>query len=41
MAGHYVGSGMTIKNGAKVVRPVIFIVLALLAVKVIWELVGA
>ena len=40
MAGHYLGAGMTIKNGAKIVRPVIFIVLGLLAVKVILELTG-
>jgi len=40
MAGHYFGAGMTIKNGAKVVRPIIFIVLGLLAVKVILELTG-
>ena len=40
VAGHYIGAGMTIKNGAKVVRPVIFVVLALLAVKVITELLG-
>lgn len=40
MAGHYFGAGMTIKNGAKIVRPVIFIVLGLLAVKVILELIG-
>ena len=40
-AGHYLGAGLTIKNGSKVVRPVIFTVLILLAVKVIWELVAA
>ncbi len=40
-AGHYFGAGITIKNGSKVVRPVIFTVLILLAVKVIWELVAA
>ena len=38
-AGHYIGAGMTIKNGAKVVRPVILTVLALLAVKVVLELI--
>jgi len=38
IAGHYLGAGLTIKNGSKVVRPVILIVLALLAVKVISEL---
>ena len=39
IAGHYIGSGMAIKNGAKIVTPVILVVLALLAVKVITELV--
>ena len=39
MAGHYIGAGLTIKNGSKIVRPVIFTVLILLAIKVITELV--
>jgi len=39
--GHYIGAGMTIKNGAKIVRPVIFVVLGLLAIKVVAELLGA
>ena len=39
VAGHYIGSGMAIKNGSKIVRPVILVVLVLLAVKVITELV--
>ena len=38
IAGHYIGAGLTIKNGAKIVRPVILVVLALLAVKVLTEL---
>lgn len=38
MLGNYLGSGLTIKNGSKAVRPVIFAVLGLLAVKIIWEL---
>ena len=38
IAGHYLGAGLTIKNGSKIVRPVIFTVLGLLAVKVIVEL---
>lgn len=38
MAGHYIGAGLTIKNGTRIVRPVILTVLALLAVKVIGEL---
>ena len=39
VAGHYLGSGMAIKNGSKIVRPVILAVLVLLAIKVITELV--
>lgn len=39
-AGHYVGAGLTIKNGSKIVRPVILTVLGLLCVKVILELAG-
>lgn len=38
IAGHYIGAGLTLKNGAKAVRPVIFVVLALLAVKIVLEL---
>ena len=39
VAGHYIGSGLAIKNGSRIVRPVILIVLILLAVKVITELI--
>jgi len=39
IAGHYIGAGLTIKNGTKVVRPVIFVVLILLTIKVLGELV--
>jgi hypothetical protein len=38
VAGHWLGSGLAIKDGSKIVRPVILIVLGLLAVKVITEL---
>jgi len=38
VAGHYLGAGLNIKNGTKIVRPVIFIVLALLAIKVITDM---
>lgn len=38
--GHYVGAGLTIKNGSKIVRPVILVVLALLGIKVVLELLG-
>ena len=37
IAGHYVGSGMVLKNGSKIVKPVILVVLALLFIKVISE----
>ena len=39
LAGHYIGAGLTIKNGSKIVRPVILTVLCLLAVKVVVELI--
>ena len=39
VAGHYIGSGLAIKDGSKIVRPVILLVLAGLAVKVITELI--
>ena len=40
IAGHYIGAGLTIKNGSKIVRPVILVVITLLAIKVITELAG-
>lgn len=40
-AGQYIGAGLALKNGAKIVRPVILVVLVLLAVKVLLELLGA
>ena len=39
VAGHYLGSGLAIRDGSKIVRPVILLVLALLAIKEISELV--
>ena len=38
MLGHYLGAGLAIKDGSRIVRPIILLVLALLAVKVISEL---
>lgn len=38
IAGHYVGSGMVLKNGTKIIRPIILVVLALLFVKIIFDL---
>ena len=38
MAGHYIGAGLAIKNGSKVVRPTVVIVLILLTAKIFSEL---
>lgn len=35
IAGHYLGAGMVLKNGTKVIRPVIILVLILLFVKIL------
>lgn len=39
-AGQYLGAGLALKNGSKIVRPVILVVLALLAGKIILEMFG-
>lgn len=36
IAGHYIGSGLVVHNGQKVVRPVILLVLAILFVKILF-----
>lgn len=38
IAGHYIGSGLAIKNGSKIVRPAVIVVLILLTLKVGSEL---
>lgn len=38
MLGHYIGAGLAIKNGSKIVRPTVIVVLILLTVKVLSEL---
>ena len=38
IAGHYIGSGLAIKNGSRIVRPAVIVVLILLTVKVGSEL---
>ena len=38
IAGNYLGSGLAIKNGKKIIRPIIMLVLALLFLKIIMEL---
>lgn len=35
IAGHYIGSGMVVHNGKKIVRPVIIVVLAILFLKIV------
>ena len=40
VAGQYIGAGLALKNGSKIVRPVILVVLVLLAGKVLLELFG-
>ena len=39
LAGHYIGSGLAIKNGSKIVKPTVIIVLLLLAAKVVQGLI--
>jgi uncharacterized membrane protein YfcA len=39
IAGGYVGAGLALKNGAKIFRPVLIVVLALLLVRVGWDLI--
>ena len=38
IAGHYVGAGMVLKNGSKIIRPIILVVLALLFIKIVFNL---
>ncbi len=38
-AGHFLGSGLAIKNGSRIVKPVILVVLLLLAIKVLQSLI--
>lgn len=39
-SGHHIGAGLMIKNGTKIVTPVILVVLTLLLVKIVLELAG-
>lgn len=41
IAGNYLGAGLVMKDGSKIVRPIIIVVLALLFVKVIYDLIAA
>lgn len=38
IAGNYVGSGLALKGGAKIIRPMFFVVLALLVVRLAYDL---
>lgn len=38
IAGHYIGAGLAIKNGSRIVRPVILTVIGLLLIRVVMEL---
>lgn len=40
IAGSLVGTGLALKNGAKVIRPMFLAVLALLVVRLVWNLLG-
>ena len=40
IAGHYLGAGLAIRNGSKIVRPVILVVIGLLMIRVISELIS-
>lgn len=37
IAGHYIGAGLVMKNGSRVVRPIILAVLAVLFLKTAWD----
>lgn len=39
VAGHFIGAGVLLKNGAKVVKPFILVVLSLLFVRLIYDLI--
>ena len=38
LVGHYIGSGLVIHNGGKIVRPIVLVVLGLLFIKVITDM---
>ena len=41
LAGGYVGAGVALKKGAKIIRPMFFVVLALLLARLIYDLAAA
>ena len=40
IAGNYVGSGLALKKGAKIIRPMFFVVLALLLLRLVTDMIG-
>jgi uncharacterized membrane protein YfcA len=38
IAGHFLGAGLLLKNGSKVVKPFILVVLGLLFIRLIYDL---
>ena len=40
LIGHFIGAGLAIKNGSKIVKPAVILVLVLLAAKVIQGLIA-
>lgn len=41
IAGHYLGSGMVVHNGQKIVRPIILVVLGILFIKIVPDVMGS
>ena len=39
IAGNYVGSSLALKGGAKIIRPMFFVVLSLLVIRLVYDLV--
>lgn len=40
IAGNYVGSSLALKGGAKIIRPMFFVVLSLLVIRLVYDLVA-
>jgi len=41
LCGHFLGAGLLLKKGVRIVRPIILAVLGLLFVRLIWDIVAA
>jgi uncharacterized membrane protein YfcA len=40
IAGNYIGSGLALKKGAKIIRPMFFVVLTLLLLRLVTDMMG-